>query len=221
MAARRARRTPHRAPRRPVLDEQLVGGHARRQAKPEEERSLATGLERAERLDDAIASRLVQRPPRGDRLLRASQRGDRGALERHENACADVLLQPRHAGDQLRVPEHEAEPPAGHAEALREGEELDADLARARLREEAPRAAAVEDEVAVGEVVQDGGSRLLRERDRLGEDAVGRGGRDRVRRVVEVDEGRRRSRERAPLGPAVVVERQLDALRAASATAEL
>ena len=107
----------------------------------------------------------------------ARQRGDRRPLERDEDPGADVLLQPGHARDQLGVPEHEAEPPARHPVALREREELDADLPRAGLRQEARRRAAVEDEIAVREVVQDRGAGPLREADRLREHALGRSGR--------------------------------------------
>ncbi len=150
-----------------------------------------------------------ERASLGDRLLRPRQSGDRGPLERDEDPGSHVLLQPGHPRHQLGVPEHEAEPPARHAVALREREELDADLTGAGLGEEALRPAAVVDEIAVGEVVKHDGARLACERDRLCEDTVRGRRRDRVRRVVQVDERRRRAVERIPLGPAGVVERQL------------
>ena len=124
-----------------VLVEQPLDREAVGQAQPDEERALAAGLERAERRDDAVAARLVERAPLGDRLLRAaSARRSPARWSGDEDARADVLLQPRHAGDELGVADDEAEPPAGHPVALREREELDADVARARLGEEAPRA---------------------------------------------------------------------------------
>ena len=94
-----------------------------------------------------------------------------------------------HPLDDLRVPDDEAEPPAGHPVALRHGEELDADLPRARLGEEAPRLEAVEHEIGVGEVVDDDGTGLRRVGDGLGEDARRGRGRARVRGIVEVEGG--------------------------------
>ena len=114
----------------------------------------------------------------------------------------------------LGVAEHEAEPPAGHAVALREREHLDADLARAVDGEEALGAAPVEDEVAVGEVVDDRRSGLVRELDRLGEHTGwGRDGGG-VRGVVEVDGGDVVPRRTGPVGAAVRGERQRDPLGA-------
>src|SRR5262249_41422356 len=66
-------------------------------------------------------------------------------------------------------------------------EHLDTDVFRARGGEEAPRLAAVEDEVAVGEVVHDRRAGLARVSDRVLERAVASGDGARVRRVVQVD----------------------------------
>ena len=119
---------------------------------------------------DGPRIRLSARPP----SPAAGQRRDRCPLQRDEDPGAHVLLQPRHPRHELLVPEHESEPPARHAVALREREELDAHLACAGLGEKALRPAAVEDEIAVREVVEDGSVRPVGEGDRLGEDAVGR-----------------------------------------------
>ena len=57
--------------------------------------------------------------------------------------------------------------------------------------EDALRLATVEDEVAVGEVVDEDGAGPIRERNRLGEDTRRRGDPTGIRRVVEEDERRR------------------------------
>ena len=152
----------------------LSQDHPSRELEPDEERPFATRRERGEGRDDPVATRLVQGSPLGHRLLRAGQCCDRRPLQRDEDPGAHVLLQPRHPRHELLVSEHESEPPARHAVALREREELHPDLARARLGEKALRPAAVEDEVAVREVVEDGSVRPVGEGDRLGEDAVRR-----------------------------------------------
>ena len=106
----------------------------------------------------------------------------------------------------LGVADDEAEPPAGHAVGLRQREELDADLLRTRLGEEARRPPPVEDEVAVGEVVQYDRSGALRVGDRLRECPLGHRGRDRVRRVVQID-------RRDVVGRSVEVRPRLDRQR--------
>ena len=148
--------------RRARVRRELPGADARRTthqgAGARRRRFPRNGRERREGRDDPVATSLVQGPTLGDRLLRSGQRCDRGTLEGDEDPGAHVLLQPRHPRHELLVSEHEAEPPARHAVALREREELDPDLARARLGKKASRRAPVEDEIAVGEVVQDGPS---------------------------------------------------------------
>src|SRR3982751_139390 len=105
-------------------------------------------LKAAERL---VASPLIDRASFLDALLRPRQRRNGGALHRHEDPGELVVLEVLDARDELGVPDREADAPPGHAVRLREREELEADLARALGREEALRAAPVEDEVAVRE----------------------------------------------------------------------
>ena len=97
-----------------------------------------------------------------DRLLRPLERGDRGALQRLEDPDALVVVQEVDALDDLRVADDEADAPAGHPVRLRHRPHLDADVLRARRREEALRRAAVVDEVDVGRVVDDGAAGALR-----------------------------------------------------------
>ena len=81
-----------------------------------------------------VAPALVRRAPLLDRLLRAGQRGDAGLLHRPEDAGEDVVLDHLDPAHELRVAEREAEPPAGHAVALRH-----ARTARCRPRARPPR----------------------------------------------------------------------------------
>src|SRR2546423_1149395 len=74
--------------------------------------------------------------------------------------------------DDLGVADHEPEPPAGHPVGLGHREHLDADLLRLRSGKKAPRRAAVEEQVRVGEVVDDGSVQLARVLDRALEGAV-------------------------------------------------
>ena len=91
----------------------------------------------------------------GDRFLRPFERGDRRPLQRLEDPDALVVVQEVDALDDLGVPDDEADAPAGHAVRLRHRPHLDADVLRARRREEALRRAAVVDEVDVRRVVDD------------------------------------------------------------------
>jgi hypothetical protein len=136
-----------------------------------------------------VAAPLVDRAALLDRVLRAGQRGDPGTLERLEDPGADVIGEELDTGHDPRVPDDEAEPPARHPVALRHGEHLDADFFGAPGGEEALGPAPVEDEVGVGEVVHDGGAGLLGEADGVGEDALRRDRRARIRGVVEVEGG--------------------------------
>ena len=97
--------------------------------------------------------------------------------------------------DDLRVADDEAEPPARHPVRLRHREELDPDLLRAGRGEEALRRAPVEDEVAVGEVVDDVGAVVARP---PGEDAFRRDDGAGVRGVVQVERTSRCARELRP-----------------------
>ena len=69
------------------------------------------------------------------------------------------------AATSFLIADHEADAPAGHVVALREGEELDGDVFGAGNFEDAGRLVAVEDEVGVGEVVDEVDAVLLAERD--------------------------------------------------------
>src|SRR5438093_1257579 len=155
-----------------------------------------------ETLGHAVAAALVGVAPLGDGVLRPGQRRDAGLLDRPEDPDAAVVVEQVDPLDDLRVADHEPDPPAGHPVGLGHREHLDPDLLRARGGEEAARLAPVEDEVAVGEVVHDGGSGLVRVLDGLLEGAVGHRDRAGVARVVEVDRGdvldRRSRKVRSP-----------------------
>jgi hypothetical protein len=170
----------------------------------------------AQRLEHAVAPSLVRRGALRHALLRPRQRRERRLLHRTEDADAAVVVEQVDALDDLGVADDEADAPARHPVALRHREHLDAELLRAARREEAPRRAAVEDEVAVGEVVHDRGVGLAREREGVLERAGRRRDRTRVRRVVEVERGdvlARRARE--VWAPAVLaVERHVPDPRA-------
>ena len=125
-----------------LLDEQALGGNAVGQLDPDVERSFRRRrFGNASRRPNAVAPRLVERAPLGHRLLRTCQRGDRGLLHRPEDPGAQVVGEQVRPRDDLGVADDEPEPPAGHPVALRHREELDADLLRARGREEARRRA--------------------------------------------------------------------------------
>ena len=154
-----------------MLVEQELGRQTVGQADPHVERSLARCRELAGDGEYTAASLFVQPHALGHGFLRPGQRRDRGFLQRREDAGAHVILECRHPGDELFVADDEADPPTRHSEALRHREQLDADVARAALGEEALGLASVEDEVAVREVVDHGGARVAGERHGLGEHA--------------------------------------------------
>src|SRR5205809_612944 len=110
----------------------------------------AAEAHRPEHPGEAVAAALVGVAPLGDRVLRPGQRRDAGLLDRPEDPDAAVVVEQVDPLDDLRVADHEPDPPAGHAEGLGHREHLDADLLRAGRGEEAARLAPVEDEVAVG-----------------------------------------------------------------------
>ena len=118
-----------------------------------------------------------------------------------------MVLEILDPGHELGVAERESEPPTRHAVRLRHREELDPRFAGALGREEARGSAAVEDEVAVGEVVEHPRARALRPVDRFRIDALGHTRGHRVGRVVQV-ERRGVVRRRRPVGPSVRLERQ-------------
>src|SRR5437763_479413 len=80
-----------------------------RQLDPDVERAFADGVHD---LEDAVAAALVRRRALGNRLLRAGQRRDRRFLHRAEDPDAAVVVQQVDPLDDLRIAEHEAEPPA-------------------------------------------------------------------------------------------------------------
>ena len=93
--------------------------------------------------------------------------------------------------DQLAVADHEADAPAGHVVALREREELDRDVFRAGNLHDRRRAVAVEDEIGVGEIVEE--IDLLRAAE--GDDAL------KESRVDDLRRGVRREVEQQHLRP--------------------
>ena len=116
-------------------------------------------------VDEDVAAGLLVRDDFGDTFLRAVERGDGGDLDGREGAVVEVALDSAEGGDQLGVSDHEADAPAGHVVALGEGEEFDGDIFRAGDFEDAGGAVAVEDEVGVGEVVDDVDAEFFAERD--------------------------------------------------------
>jgi len=76
-------------------------------------------------------------------------------LNRRKRPVVEVALDAAQRADQLGTADHEADPPAGHVVALRQREELHGDLFCAGDFEDGGRAVAVEDQVGVGEVVDD------------------------------------------------------------------
>ena len=90
-----------------------------------------------------------------DRLLAVPQRHDAGNLNRLEDAVVVIALDRRQGAHHLGVAGTEAEPPAGHVEALAHRGRFDADLLGAGHAQEARGLVAVEADVAVGEVVDD------------------------------------------------------------------
>src|SRR4029453_8829003 len=174
-----------------VLPDQALEGHPFRELPPDVEGALAGERpeQRLEDLEHAVAPALVDVAPLGDGVLRPGQRGDAGFLDRPEDPSAAVVVEQVDPLDDLRVADDEPDPPARHAVGLGHREHPAPDLLRARSGEEAARGAPVEDEVAVGKVVDDRGAGRLRVGDRLLERAAwprrgGRGG-----RVVQVDGG--------------------------------
>jgi hypothetical protein len=83
-------------------------------------------------------------------------------LQRHRHAGGEVVEQQADAPDHLGVADGEAHAPAGHAVDLRRRPQLDGDLARAVDLEHAARAAPVEGQEGVGEVVEQPGAALVR-----------------------------------------------------------
>ena len=146
----------------------------------------------------AVAPALVGRPPLLDARLRPLERGDRAMLERGEHPDASVVAEQVEPLDDLGVPEDEADAPAGHAVALRHRPQLDPGLLRSRHRQKALGAATVEDEIAVGGVVDDRRAGAVRVGHGRFEDA--RRGADGARVRGEVEEERGRGRRLGEVG---------------------
>ena len=100
-----------------------------------------------------------------------------------------MILQEVDPFDQLGVADDEAQPPSRHAVALGHAVELDADPTGARLGEEARGSPAVEDQVAVREVMDDGRSGARGVLDGVTERLGRRAHRTGVGRIVEIDGG--------------------------------
>ena len=133
--------------------EQALGGDALRKREPDEERAFAARTR--ERGDDAVAPCFVERTPLRDRLLRAGQRCDRGVLQRDEDpgsGCAPAASSAVRRSPRSRGRSRAASRPCRSSSRSRRARRRP--RGRPRLGEEARRRPAVEDEVAVGEVVQ-------------------------------------------------------------------
>jgi hypothetical protein len=118
-----------------------------------------------EAVDQDVAAGFVICNDFGYTFLRAVEGGDGGDLDGGEGAVVEVALDAAERGDELLVADHEADAPAGHVVALGEGEELDGDVLGAGDFEDGGRAVAVEDQVGVGEVVDDVDAEVLAQRD--------------------------------------------------------
>src|SRR5438552_3705149 len=108
-----------------------------------------------QRLHHHVAPLLVGAAHFLDAFLRPFERDDGGDLHRREAAVVVVALDARERMHQVLVADHEADAPARHVVALRHGEELDRDVARAGHLHDRGRLVAVERDVGVGKVVND------------------------------------------------------------------
>ncbi|OMP13380.1 hypothetical protein COLO4_01793, partial [Corchorus olitorius] len=86
-------------------------------------------------------------------LLVAFEGCDGRDLQRSEGAVVVVALDPRQGADQLRIADHEADPPASHVVALGQGEELHRDILGSRHLHDRRGFPAVVDDVGIGQVV--------------------------------------------------------------------
>ena len=120
-----------------------------------------------QRAEHEVAPADVERGHLADAFLRPHERLDRGELDRLEQPGVDVRLELPVVRDRLGVADDRTAAPAGHVVALREREDLDADVERAGRREEAGRDVAVESQLGVRVVVHHENVVLARERDDL------------------------------------------------------
>ena len=118
----------------------------------------------------------------------------------HRHAGGEVVEQQADAPHELRVADREADPPAGHPVDLRRRPQLDRDVARAVDLEHAARAAPVEGQEAVGEVVEQPGAALVGPRDGGLEGPRRLARRARVGGVVEDHERRALGAQRVEVG---------------------
>src|SRR5690242_15738475 len=100
-----------------------------------------------------VATFLIGRPDLLDAILRALQRHDGSDLDRCERTVVVIALDARQCGDEVRIADHEAYAPAGHVVALREREEFNGDIARARNLHDRRRPITIEDDVRIGQIV--------------------------------------------------------------------
>ena len=114
-----------------------------------------------------------------------TERLDPRVLDRVEDPGVRVFLHLADRGDELRIPDGHADPPARHVVGLREGVELDAHLLRPFGGEKTEPFLAVENDLAVRVVVADGDVVRLREGDEPVEELPRRAGAGRVVRVVQ------------------------------------
>src|SRR5262247_795563 len=79
-----------------------------------------------------VASPLIHGPDLLDAILPALERDDGRNLNRRERPVIVITLDARQGGDEIAIAYHEADPPAGHVVALRQGEELHGHIFGAR-----------------------------------------------------------------------------------------
>ncbi len=108
-----------------------------------------------EAFDQHVAAVFVEGARRRDAVLRAVERRHRRRLDRRERAIIEVRLDPRQRGDELRIADREADPPAGHRIGLAHAGELDRDVLRARHLQDRRRRHVVEIDLGIGEVADD------------------------------------------------------------------
>ena len=153
-----------------MLGQQPLGGQPFGQLEPDVERPLADRAQR-QRLEHAVTAGLVARAALLDRVLRAGQRGDPGLLHAAEDAGPVVVWSRLIRSTISALPTtNPRRQPAIPYDFDIEKSSTPTSFAPGVARK-LSRRAAVEDEVAVGEVVDDERRRVG---DRRGEHALGR-----------------------------------------------
>src|SRR3954451_20223580 len=102
-----------------MLLEQSLRRDPVRQPEPDEERPFTVRFHALQCRQRGVASPLVRRAAGLDALLWPVERRDARALQRNEDTGELMVLQVLDPADELRIPDREAEPPAGHAVRLR------------------------------------------------------------------------------------------------------